>query len=201
MARPFSTPEQREEVRRKIRHAAAGIYRRDGIAAISARSIATEAGVSVGAIYAHFGDLKTLMQSFWTGHVERQNERFRALAASHPEPIARLRALLQAYLEFGVENSELYRNAFLFVRPDSHEKPQPVPLDAVDFPRLLVQALREGQAAGRIVAGDPAQLAQILWSGLHGCLALPANIDRIAFSPVKEIAPLMVEALLRTVAA
>lgn len=199
MARPFATPEQREEIRRKIQDAAALIFRRDGIAAISARSIAQQAGVSVGAIYAHFGDLPSLMQTLWSGHVERQNARFRDLAQQHPDPIARLRALLEAYVGFGLENALLYRNAFLFVRPESHARPDPEPLDMLDFPALIIAALKEGQDARRIVEGDPALMAQILWSGLHGCLALPVNLDRVALAPAKDLAPAMVDALLRSV--
>ena len=200
MARPAATPEQREIVRRKIREAAAHIYRQHGIAAINARGVAERAGVSVGAIYAHFGDLTGLMQSLWTGHVERQNAKFGDIAKRERDPVKRLRALLLAYLEFGLDNAALYRNAFLFVRPESHEKPEKVPLTKFSFPALLVEALREGQKTGAIESGDPAHQAQILWSGLHGSLALPLNIDRIAFADPKHLARVMVETLLRGVA-
>jgi AcrR family transcriptional regulator len=201
MARPAATPEQRDEMRRTIRAAAARLYRQHGIAAISARAVAEGAGVSVGTIYAHFGDLTGLMQSLWTGHVEKQNAKFRDIAKRHRDPTARLEALLAAYLEFGFQNATLYRNAFLFVRPESHEKPTKVPLTAFGFPALLVEALREGQASGRVVPGDPAHLAQMLWSSVHGCLALPLNIDRIAFADPKKLAAPMVETMLRGLAA
>jgi AcrR family transcriptional regulator len=193
MARPAATPEQREEVRRKIREAAAHIYRQNGIAAISARAVAERAGVSIGTIYLHFGDLTGLLQSLWTGHVEKQNAKFRDIASRVPDPVERLRALLIAYVEFGLKNTALYRNAFLYVRPESHEKPQQVSLTAFEFPALLIAALREGQASGLIVAGDPEHQAQILWSGVHGCLALPLNIDRIAFADPKKLTTPMVE--------
>jgi len=197
MARPHATPEQREEIRRSIRKAAAELYRREGIAGISARSVAQRAGVSVGTIYAHFGDLTGLMQSLWTGHVERQNAVFRDVAALHAEPVARLRALLDAYLRFGIENAVLYRNAFLFVRPESQPAPEAATLAHADFPRLLLAAVREGQGKGSIVEGDPEALAQVLWSAVHGCLALPVNFDRIALQPPADLAQLTLDAALR----
>lgn len=201
MARPFATEEQREEIRRRIRAAAAEIYRQNGAGAISARSVAQKAGVSVGAIYGHFGDLAGLMQSFWIGHVERQDEVFRNIARRHQEPMQRVRALLVAYLEFGLENATLYRNAFLFVRPESQDPPKPAPLGTFAFADLLIAALREAQAAGVVAEDDPARLAQLLWSGVHGCLALPVNMDRVAFASPKAMAKPMVDLLLRGVCA
>ncbi len=198
MARPAATPEQQEAVRKRIRDAAAALYRAEGLGAITARAIALGAGVSVGTIYAHFGDLATLMQSLWTGKVAQQFARLEDIAARHSDPVARLDALIRDYLRFGLDNASLYRNAFLFVRPESHAKPDAAALSGVAFSSLLIAAITEGQAAGRIVEGPPEQLAQILWSGVHGCLALPANIDRVAFAPPAQIAEAMAAALMRS---
>ncbi|MEO1015489.1 MAG: TetR/AcrR family transcriptional regulator [Pseudomonadota bacterium] len=199
MARPKATPEQRTEIRRGIQRAAAEIYRADGISAISARAVAKKAGVSVGTIYAYFGDLPGLMQSLWTGRVERQNDLFKAVAAEHSDPVERLRALMVSYLRFGVENPDLYRGVFLFVRPESLDRGDTTPFTSFVFPALLIEAIGEGQAADRLVERDPAELAQTLWSALHGCLALPANLDRLGFASAEEMTAPMVDALLRGV--
>ena len=199
MARPKATPQQREEIRRGIQKAAAAIYRDKGIGAISARAVARDAGVSVGTIYAHFGDLTGLMQSLWTGHVERQNQNFEDLAAKHRAPLERIGALLSEYLRFAAENAELYRHAFLFVRPESHDKPVPAPPASVPFAALLCQAIVDGQKEGTIEQGDPSTLTQLLWSGLHGAVALPINFDRLDFKPTGEIADAMVDRLIKSV--
>jgi len=201
MARPFSTPEHREKIRRTIRSAAAELYRHDGLSGVSVRRVAQKAGVSVGAIYAHFDDLAGLMQSLWMGQVERQNSRFVERTSGCEDPLMRLRILLDDYLKFGIENAELYRNAFLFVRPGGHPKPVAAGLETQVFSRLMMAALREGQAQGRVIAGEPALLAQVLWSGLHGCLALPSNLDRLAFAPPADVAQQMTEALMRSISA
>lgn len=199
MGRPFSTPEHRAEIRRTIRAAAAELYRREGLSGISVRRVAQQAGVSVGAIYAHFEDLTGLMQSLWTGQVERQNIRFAELIAGVEDPVERLRVLIDAYLHFGIDHAELYRNAFLFVRPESHPKPIPAKLETHVFPRLLMEALQEGQRQGRVRDGDVSVLAQVLWSGVHGCLALPSNLDRVDFCGPADIAGPMIQALVRGV--
>lgn len=184
-------------MRRRIRDAAAALYRSEGLAAITARAIAKEAGVSVGTIYAHFGTLAGLMQTLWAGKIAQQFARLREIAGRHPDPLERLEALLLDYLRFGFENAALYRNAFLFVRPEAHAKPEPQPLAKVEFSALLIAAIREGQAAGRLSDGRPEHLAQILWSGVHGCLALPHNIDRVAFARATEVGNAMIAALLQ----
>jgi len=201
MARPKATPEQREEIRRGIQIAAAEIYRANGISGISARAVAKEAGVSVGAIYAHFGDLTGLMQSLWTGRVEKQNAVFRETAAAHEAPLDKITALLCEYLRFGVANIQLYRNAFLFVRPESHDAPEKQPVGSMEFAALLLEAIRAAQKTGDVVQSTPETVLQILWSGLHGAMALPLNFDRLDFQPTGEIAASMVDALVKSVSA
>lgn len=199
MARPKATPEQRKLVRRSIQSAAADLYRAKGIAAISARAVATKAGVSVGTIYSYFGDLAGLMQSLWTGRVAEQEGVFRAVAARHADPAERLRALLEAYIAFGIEQDDLYRGTLMFVRPTALETPEKQPLSIFAFPTLLREAIEQGQAKGQFVDGDPAMLMQTLWSGVHGALALPINLDRLALKSATEMTAPMVDALMRTV--
>ena len=201
MARPKASPEQRAQVRRSIQTAAADLYREQGLSGISARAVATKAGVSVGTIYSYFGDLTGLMQSLWTGRIAQLEDEFRALAAQHKDPIARIEALLRAYLEFGINQDVLYRNALMFVRPTMLETPDKQPLSEFAFPTLLRSALLAGQAAGTIVDEDVDTLVQVLWSGVHGALALPVNMDRLDLMETKRVADPVVSALLRSVVA
>ena len=199
MARPKATPQQREHIRLSIQKAASDIYRANGVSGISARAVAKEAGVSVGAIYAHFEDLTGLMQSLWTGHVERQNEKFEQIAEAQETPLNRIRALLTEYMRFGIENADLYRHAFMFVRPESHEKPVAEPPTSTSFAALLKQAIEDGQESGAVAMSHPDTITQLLWSSLHGAIALPINFDRLDFMPSSEVSEAMVEMLMKTV--
>lgn len=197
MARPKATPEQRAEVRRSIQRAATELYREQGLTAVSARAVAKRAGVSVGTIYSYFGDLAGLGQSLWEGRVARQEEMFRDVARQHDDPAARIEALVRAYLSFGIEQRDLYRNALMFVRPGGLEKPDSQPVSNFAFPSLLKAAIEQGQAAGAIAQGDPEALAQLLWSGVHGALALPVNLDRVALKPATEMVEHTVAGVMR----
>ncbi|MEM9571712.1 MAG: TetR/AcrR family transcriptional regulator [Pseudomonadota bacterium] len=197
MARPKATPEQKEQVRRSIQSAAAELYREQGLSAISARAVATKAGVSVGTIYSYFDDLTGLMQSLWTERVAEQEDVFRALASEQEIPLDRIEVLLEAYLKFGLEQAVLYRNALMFVRPATLEMPAKEALTGYAFPTLIQQAIEDGQALETIIPGDAAELTQLLWSGVHGALALPVNMDRLALKPATEMVEATVAGLLR----
>lgn len=201
MARPKASPEQRAQVRRSIQQAASDLYRAEGLSAISARAVATKAGVSVGTIYSYFGDLTGLMQSLWTGPIAQLEAELRALAAQYEAPIPRIEALLRAYLTFGTEQTVLYRNALMFVRPSALETPQKQALSEFAFPTLLRAAIEQGQAAGDVVPGDPHALVQVLWSGVHGGLALPINMDRLALSSPGQVSEPLIRALMRGIEA
>ena len=199
MARPKATPEQRAKVRRSIQRAATELYREQGLSSISARAVAERAGVSVGTIYSYFGDLAGLGQSLWEGRVARQEDAFRDVAAAQGDPVARIEALLRAYLTFGIEQHELYRSALMFVRPRGLDKPDSQPVSDFAFPTLLTAAIAQGQAAGDVIDGAPETLAQMLWSGVHGALALPINLDRVELKPTAEMVEQTVAGLMRMV--
>lgn len=196
MARKPATEAQKKAARRHIQKAAAALYAEQGAAAVSARAIAERAQVSVGTLYVHFGNLQGLMQSLWMEPVAAINAELACRAAETPEPIARLRLLLGAYVEVAGTRPDLFRGAFLFVRPSDLPKPERGPLEDAPFAALLIAAIRDGQAEGKVRAGDPRRLAQLVWSGVHGGLALPINFDRLAFAAGADIAEQLIEALL-----
>jgi AcrR family transcriptional regulator len=201
MARRPATDAQKKDARRQIQKAAASYYAEHGAAAVSARAVAQRAGVSVGKIYAYFGSLQGLMQSLWMEPIEAINAQLGEMAAEIADPVQRLKALLNAYVEIALARPQLFRGAFLFVRPDTLAKPDPEPLGEAPFATLLTSAIREGQLLGALREGDPQGLAQIVWAGVHGCLALPVNFDRLDFIEPERLAAQMIDILLRDLSA
>ena len=201
MARPKASTEQRAEARRSIQQAAVELYRAEGLGGVSARAVAKKAGVSVGTIYSYFGDLNGLGQSLWEPQISRVEDQLRAVAAQHEAPLERIDALLHAYLAFGIEQAELYRNALMFVRPTSADQPRKQSPTEFAFPSLLKTAIEQGQADGVIASGDPAVIVQVLWSGVHGALALPVNMDRLELMPAADLVEVTVQSLMKSVQA
>jgi AcrR family transcriptional regulator len=200
MPRPALTDEQRREMRHRIRKAASDLYAENGLTEISARAIANRAEVSVGTIYSHFENLTELMQSLWRAPVKRLLDELKDVAATHPEPLDALRVTLQIYERFAREQPTLYRGAFMYVRPESHQKPRQASVEQSDITGPMLAAISLGQRQGVIREGDPSRLAELLWAGLHGAIGLPVNIDRVAFSPPEELDRNMIELLLEWIA-
>ncbi|MEL6414282.1 MAG: TetR/AcrR family transcriptional regulator [Pseudomonadota bacterium] len=189
MPRTQATPEQKEEARRVIRQAAADVYNSVGVGGVSVRAIAKKAGVSVGTIYTYFGNLQGLMESLWSGPVQGYIDRLNTIAEAHTDPVERIEALMRAYIEFARKNSEIYRGVFLFVRPLGQALKDKTPAEEANFASLVIAAIKEGQKRGQITAGDPTEIAMMIWGSLHGCIALPHNFGRSDFgdtSPVLE---------------
>lgn len=195
MARPPATPEQRRQARNDIRRAAADLAIEGGVPSVTVRKIATQAGVSVGTVYGHFDSLGDLMRSLWTPAIEEANRKLAATADAYPDPIDRVRAMLGEYAALATTNEALHRNTLLFVRPAGAPTPEQFPADDLDFHRLLTQAIRDGQGKGVMVVGDPVQLAQLMWAGVHGALALPVNADIYKLEPADQQVQLMIDVL------
>ena len=196
MPRPALTEEQRRETRRRIQKAAAKLYAKNGFKDISARKVAEEAGVSVGSLYSYFDNLTELMQSLWKEPVRRLLKDLEASLPEITDPLTRLRTFLETYVAFANDQRSTYRGAFLFVRPETHDKPKPTALADDRLFSMLRDAVAAAQAKGQVRSGDPDLLAQLLWSGVHGAIALPQNIDRLALAKSEQVGPAMIDALL-----
>lgn len=201
MARPAQTPEQRRTARRGIQRAAAELATESGAASVTVRNVAARAGVSVGTVYSHFDGLAELMRSLWTPVVDEANVKLAAVVDAHPEPVARIAAVLGHFVELALGQPAFHRSTLLFVRPANSPAPEQRPADELDFHRALADAIRAGQLDGAIVDGDPAILAQLLWAGVHGALALPVNTDIYELRPAEDQARLMIDTLLGAIRA
>lgn len=199
MPRREATPEEKALARREIRKAAAAVYNREGQAGLSVRSIAKEAGVSVGTIYTYFGSVQGLLESLWSRPVTQMSEKLERLAAETVDPIERTRRLLQAYLQFAQDNANIYRGVFLYVRPLGKPSPIKDPAEDAVFPSLLTRAIEEGQAQGLMKDGDSTDYAMMLWGSLHGCLALPNNFGRLEFDNPQSITNNLVDFLMSSI--
>ena len=196
MPRPALTEEQRRQIRRNIREAAARLHKDNGLSNISVRAVAQEAGVSVGTVYSRFGSLSELMQSLWRRPARKLVQRLTHLADEISDPVEQLRAYLTAYVQFSIAEPEVFRAAFLFVRPESAEPPPQVALKNDRFFQLYRTTIREGQRSGVFRDGDLDELTQLLLSAIHGSVALPINLHRLALDPSPRIPNLMVRTML-----
>lgn len=199
MPRPTATEQERAEQRKRIRRAASELHGEGGLAAVTVRAVAKRAGVSTGLLYSYYKNLSDLMRSLWMAPVAELGRSLASVEHAVTDPIERVERLLMTYVDFAVANDETHRGLLLFVRPpDSTPAATTDPVELMLF-ASLVRAVEEGQSAGMIRDGDPRVLAQLLWSGVHGALALPINIDTYDLASGPTVAAEMVTALIRSI--
>jgi hypothetical protein len=95
------------------------------------------------------------------------------------DPVERLRKAGQAYVDFGLRYPQQYR--FMFLTPHPEPAPDEIQIEKgnpdQDAYAFLLQAVKEAMTAGRFrpELKDPNLVAQVLWAGVHGLVALHLN--------------------------
>jgi AcrR family transcriptional regulator len=167
---------ERVETREKILDAARQMFVRHGYEATTMRAIADKIEYTPTAIYHHFRNKDALL-------TELASSDFRALAAAFnrigriEDPIDRLHRIGEAYVEFALAHPMQYQLMFMTPKPEAVIAQRMVAMhgdptqDAYTF---LREACADAIESGRLRAefGDPHELAQMLWSSMHGILAL-----------------------------
>lgn len=164
-------------MRERIRRQALGLYSEGGIEAVSIRAVAQRVGVSPTSIYSFFKNRQAMIEALWLDPVRTALGEMVRVAALTPDPVERIDRVLEVYLDMALGQPEIYRGAFLHVRPSRTPPPTRRALADLDFHRLLRDAIADGQVARRIRSGDPDLMAQTLWAGIHGALALPVHME------------------------
>jgi len=207
MARPTITPEQRKDVRKKIKNAASGLAANLRITFsdtlnnkdITVRAIAKEAGISIGTFYTYYENISDLVQSMWSEPVDELKTKIKNDLMEVQDPVERIRILLKHYVQFSKDNQRVFKSAFLFVRPENATKPKQINLEEDLFYNQLRDAMLKGQQTKIFRDFDVDEMTQTFWAAIHGAIALPINLDRYIFDPSDKLTTRMVESLLKLI--
>ncbi|MBW3614870.1 MAG: TetR/AcrR family transcriptional regulator [Actinobacteria bacterium] len=152
--------------REAIAAAARDILVREGLHAVSLRRVASTLGVTAPALYAHVIDKRDLLQGIVEQEINGLVQRFEEVQSQ--DPIEHLRGMCRAYVDYGLQNPDLFRAMFLF-RPELTAEPR------ADKPALgekihaaFVDRVRRAQQHQLIEDGDPELAALTIWTTAHG---------------------------------
>ncbi len=195
---------ERLKVRGKILDAARKLFIRQGYDAVTMRKIAQRIEYSPTAIYAHFQDKEALLRELCTEDFQMLANAFQQVAAIK-DPIERLRETGRAYVDFAIRYPNHYRLMFMTPRPADFNPDESgkgdVQRDAYAF---LVAVVEDAMAKGAFRKDwkDVELLAQVLWAGVHGVVALQlvgAKDKWVDWRPLDATAQAMLNALYRGV--
>ena len=158
--------ELREEARRSILDAAEALLVEDGSARFSMRRLANRCGYTAPTLYHYFGDKQQLVDAVLEERFQRILARLRRVRRA-ADPAESVRAQLDAFVRFSLENPTLYR---LLSVPRPDDAPPPASAEAA---RALLEApLAELLREGRLRAQSVDEAVQCLWAVLHGAISL-----------------------------
>ncbi len=101
-----------EETHRRILEAAVALMEEGGLNAVQIRAVAAKAGYSVGSVYKHYADIDALIIAVNAITLSRIHDTMTAAIEGLEDPVARLKALAHAYLDFARKNVNLWRGLF-----------------------------------------------------------------------------------------
>ncbi|MBV5245966.1 TetR/AcrR family transcriptional regulator [Mycolicibacterium sp. PAM1] len=151
-----------------------------GVSALSARSVATEAGTSTMALYTHFGGMTGLLDAVAVDVFARFTEALTEVAPTD-DPVADFLMMGLAYHRFALANPQRYQLIFGAAAPASISRFRADITEtgsatnraewAASF-GALHGAVHRMMAAGRIRRDDELAVAGRLWSINHGAVML-----------------------------
>lgn len=148
------------------------ILARDGIGALSLRSVAREAGVSHSAPYAHFSDKQALIAAISTEGFHRLYSQLEAASAPlKSQPTKQITACARAYFDFAVQERDIFNIMFSGVLEQEKAYPEFVAISKATS-ALLANIVSSCQQAGIFPSGRTDLLAVAIWGQLHGIVSL-----------------------------
>src|SRR5579859_5179363 len=141
-------------------------------ASLSLRELARRLGVSHAAPYRHFADKDALLAAIAQQGFELLAAEVEAAAAQHPgDPARQLADTGWAYVRFALRQPQHFQVMLGRGAPPRTAYPDWLAAGQHAFDRLL-GVVEQGQRAGRIVSGEPRELAVAAWSQVHGLATL-----------------------------
>ncbi|NND72956.1 MAG: TetR/AcrR family transcriptional regulator [Rhodothermales bacterium] len=161
-----------DDLRTQILDAARHLMVSDGYSSLSMRRIARKIGYSATSIYLHFSGKDDLFYTLIDEGMERLNRYLEEASRVNASADNVLRAICNAFVEFGLTNPEYYEVMFV-LHPDTGSRyPAPKYRKARRNIAIIASALEKGIAEERFVIGDVALTANTIWATLHGVVTL-----------------------------
>ncbi|MDX2180927.1 MAG: TetR/AcrR family transcriptional regulator [Bryobacteraceae bacterium] len=197
--------EYRESLRSDILDAARQLFVRDGYHATSMRAIAGKVGCSPGILYHYFESKPAIMARLVRETFQHMRARLAAIRDDgEAPPLDRLRRILRAYIEFGLDHTHQY--ALLFMKPDLEiEENSPIRAAFHEDGLQTFACLREicGDAirarALREELSNAEEVAQVLWVSIHGLVSLQIGSKGFPWIERSRLVDRLIDVLIRGV--
>lgn len=185
------------DLRQALVDAGIELLEQGGVEAVTVRAVARTVGVSHAAPARHFADLASLYSAIAAVGYRRLSAEMDVASQDQGGPLLRLRNVGLAYVQFALNQADLFRLMSHPLVADKNQYPDLNSASAGAFNRLLL-AVQDAQNAGYLRDGVPEDLALACWSCVHGISVLLLD-DQLApkgyTSPGMDLAALVLDQL------
>lgn len=181
MPKAARNPEDIEAAKERILDTALDIMWEDGFHHLSMRNLAARLGMTAANIYNYYSNKDELYLAIQTRGFELLYDQFSEIYDSFNNPLDRLRGMIKAYLEFGINNADYYDIMFTRNAPKYADyvgtKMESVALfekqTALKVADITTKVIGEIVEMNHCIPLDNARYRTIqLWSALHGIVSL-----------------------------
>ena len=197
---------EKTETREIILDAARELFISEGYEGVSMRKVAEKIEYSPTAIYVHFKDKDDLFHELCHEDYARLAAEFQS-ANLPADPIERIRAIGQTYINFGLHYPNHFKLMFMTPNPQKFSELDERDKDVKGNPEkdsyaFLMQTVHEALAMGvfRDELKNADLIAQTLWAAVHGVISLhiaKCNDAWVDWQPIEERAQVMLDSALR----
>ena len=196
------TPYHHGDLREALLQAAERVLERDGLAGLTLRAVAREAGVSHAAPTHHFGDLTGLLSELAAIGFRRFNAAMTAAGETETHALMQAMARAKAYVGFAQAHPGMYALMFRSNERLDHSRPALHDASEAAFAGLAgsVAAIRQEQVSKESLSLDQAAFIARNWSLVHGftMLLLDGSLSDILHRlPEGTSAETLLEAMMR----
>ena len=175
--------------------AALAILEESGLTTLTVRAVATRAGVAPMGVYSRFGSKDGLLEALFISGFQGLRDAIEPPSATSPRRF--LESGCMGYRRFAIEHPQLYHLMF--------EQMMALDLscEALDVARstfsVLADRVQAAMDRGELASGDNIEVAQQIWSAMHGAVSL--EIAGVHFAQDRELNfETMIDALLNGLA-
>jgi len=174
----------REDLKQNILDAARELFLKDGYEATSIRKIAAKIEFSPTTIYLYYKDKSDIMHALHEEGFHILIKSFEVLQTVE-HPFERLKAMGRLYIQFALENTDLYELMFLMKEPieylDVHCKDEEWEegTEAFDW---LCNTIKECMDAGYFTKFEVKTFSMMVWATMHGLctMKITGHMEHIA---------------------
>lgn len=163
----------REDLKNEILKAARELFNEKGFEATSMRNIAEKIEYSPATIYLYYQNKNDIIHALHRDGFNQLNKSFQSVAIEK-SPFERLKSLGRVYLQFAIENPDVYNLLFVMKEPMEHLATcQDEDWDEGDRAfDILFQTVTQCQSDGYFGGMEPHSLSLMIWSTVHGLSTL-----------------------------